>query len=236
MSKQIPTTPAEQKHDAFTPLVVISALLITSYLTANIMAVKLIGTFDVAFLDAGTITFPLAYMLGDVLTEIWGFKTARKVIFLTFFCNIVLVLATAVGVVIPSPEYLNETADAYNTVFTYVPRIVAASLIAFLAGELSNAFFMDKIKKKTSGRFLWLRTIGSSIIGYIFDTVLFCFIAFAGTVRMRDMLVMIGVQYGVKLVIEAVCGTPIAYAVIGYLKKRYGPQDGVLSDDEARGR
>jgi len=204
----------------FNALVVISALLVTSYLTANIMAVKIVGVAGTALIDAGTITFPIAYMLGDVLTEIWGFKTARKVIFLTFFCNLLLVAATAIGVIVPSPEYLAETADAYDTVFTYVPRIVAASLIAFLAGELTNAWFMDKIRKLTKGRFLWMRTIGSSAVGYIFDTGLFCVIAFAGTVTTRDMLIMLGVQYVVKIAIEAVCGTPLAYALIGWLRKR----------------
>jgi uncharacterized integral membrane protein (TIGR00697 family) len=125
-----------------------------------------------------------------------------------------------IGVWIPSPVYLAETADAYNTVFSYVPRIVAGSLIAFLAGELTNAWFMTKIKGLTNGRFLWMRTIGSSAIGYIFDTVIFCVVAFAGTVKLRDMFVMIGILYVVKVVMEAVIGTPIAYVVIGYLKKR----------------
>jgi len=209
----------------FTPLVVITALMVTCYLTANIMAVKLVGAFGAALIDAGTITFPLAYMLGDVLTEVWGFKTARKVIFLTFACNIVLVAATAIGVVLPSPDYLagdGGTAAAYDTVFTYVPRIVGASLAAFLAGELTNAWFMEKIRARTKGRFLWMRTIGSSVIGYIFDTGVFCVLAFAGTVTLRDLFLMLGAQYLIKIVIEAACGTPLAYALVGFLKKRYG--------------
>jgi uncharacterized integral membrane protein (TIGR00697 family) len=222
LDKHSPEKPTEGAPSSFSPLVVISALMVTSYLTANIMAVKLIGTIDVAVLDAGTITFPLAYMLGDVLTEIWGFKIARKVIFLTFFCNILLVVATSIGVVIPAPEYLDAPADAYDAVFSYVPRIVAASLVAFLAGELTNAFFMEKIRGKTGRRFLWLRTIGSSVVGYVFDTVIFCVVAFVGTIRMKDLLVMIVAQYLVKIVIEAICGTPLAYAAIGFLKKRYG--------------
>jgi len=221
MNNQVPENPAQKNREGgFTPLVAIAALMVTSYLTANIMAVKIVGVFDTALIDAGTITFPLAYMLGDVLTEIWGFRTARKVIFLTFLCNIILVAATGIGVLIPAPEYLRETADAYDTVFSYVPRIVGASLAAFLAGELANAYFMERIKIWTAGRFLWMRTIGSSVVGYVFDTGIFCVLAFAGVVRTRELLVMIGVQYLVKLVIEAVCGTPLAYAVIGVLRKR----------------
>jgi len=204
---------------AFTPLVVIAALMVASYLTANVMAVKIVGAFDIALIDAGTITFPLAYMLGDVLTEIWGFKTARKVILLTFACNLLFVGATAIGVLIPGPAYLADTAAAYNAVFTYVPRIVAASLAGFLFGELTNAWFMERIRQKTRGRFLWMRTIGSSAVGYVFDTVLFCVIAFAGVVRTRDLAIMICVQYVLKLVIEAVCGTPLAYLVIGRLRR-----------------
>jgi uncharacterized integral membrane protein (TIGR00697 family) len=223
MNQQVPENPVQKNRDDFSPLVVIAALMVTSYLTANIMAVKLVGIFDIAVLDAGTITFPLAYMLGDVLTEIWGFKTARKVILLTFFCNIILVIATTIGVFIPSPDYLQGTEDAYNTIFAYVPRIVAGSLVAFLVGELSNAYLMVRIRRWTSGRFLWLRTIGSSLIGYIFDTLIFCIIAFAGTIKLRDMLVMIGVQYVAKVAIEAICGTPLAYAAVAFLKKRYTP-------------
>jgi hypothetical protein len=108
------------------------------------------------------------------------------VIFLTFFCNILLVAATWVGVDIPSPDYLAQTEAAYNTVFGYMPRVVAASLAGFLCGELTNAWFMEKIRARTRGRFLWMRTIGSSVIGYVFDTGLFCVIAFAGTVRAFD--------------------------------------------------
>jgi uncharacterized integral membrane protein (TIGR00697 family) len=225
MHTQVPENPVQKNRDGgrdadFTPLVIIVALMVTCYLTANIMAVKLIGAFGVALIDAGTLTFPLAYMLGDVLTEIWGFKVARKVIFLTFICNLVLVAATLIGVLIPSPAYLAETAEAYDAVFTYVPRIVAASLAAFLAGELTNAWFMVRIKALTKGRFLWMRTIGSSAVGYIPDTVIFCTIAFAGTVHPRDLLIMIAAQYALKLAIEAACGTPIAYAVIAHLRKR----------------
>ena len=222
MSTQVPENPVKKNRDDFSPLVVIAALMVTSYLTANIMAVKLVGFFDTAIIDAGTITFPLAYLLGDILTEIWGFKTARKVIFLTFACNILLVAATAIGVLLPSPDYLQHTAEAYGTIFTYVPRIVFASLIAFLVGELTNAYLMERIKTLTKGRYLWVRTIGSSAVGYLFDTAIFCFIAFAGIVKISDIMIMIGVQYAVKLAIETVCGTPLAYAGVGLLRKKFG--------------
>ncbi len=221
MIKKVSENPLKNREKDFTPLVIIAGLLITMYLTANIMAVKLVTVFDLTLFDAGTITFPFAYMLGDVLTEIWGYKTSKKVIWLTFFCNIILVLATSVGLTLPYPDYTKETADAYAVIFTYIPRIVIASLIAFVCGELSNAWILEKIKGITNGRFLWMRTIGSSIVGYVFDTVLFVLIAFAGTASTKDLITMIFVQYITKVLIEMLGGTPLAYALIAFLKKRY---------------
>ena len=159
-------------------------------------------------------------MLGDVLTEMWGYKVARRTIILAFLCNLFVVVCTQIGVWLPSPDYLDPTAQAYNTVFSYVPRIVIASLTGFLLGELSNAWLMDKIKSRTKGRRLWVRTIGSSIIGYIFDTVPFVLIAFLGVLTTRDLLLMIVSQYIMKLAIEALFGTPLAYAAVAYLRKR----------------
>ena len=201
------------------PLIVVTAFFVTCYLVSNLMAVKVIGFFNLFYFDAGTITFPFAYMLGDVLTEIWGYRTTRKIIFLTFFCNLVMVICTQIGVWLPSPDYLDMTAESYNTVFNYVPRIVLGSLTGFLLGELSNSWIMESIKKKTDGKHLWVRTIGSSIIGYVFDTVPFVLIAFLGVLTTRDILLMIALQYLMKLAIEAFFGTPMAYAVISLLKK-----------------
>ena len=199
------------------PLMLVTALFITLYLVSNIMAVKVVSFFGVFYFDAGTITFPFAYMLGDVLTEIWGYRIAKKVIWLTLLCNILLVLCTQIGVWMPSPDYLEQSATAYNTVFTYVPRIVLGSLTGFLLGELSNAWLMERIKRLTRGRYLWVRTIGSSVVGYLFDSLPFVLIAFAGTVSTHDLLMMILFQYFSKLLIEAFFGTPMAYAVIRYL-------------------
>jgi uncharacterized integral membrane protein (TIGR00697 family) len=120
----------------------------------------------------------------------------------------------------PSPEYLQETADAYNHIFSYVPRIVIGSLAGFLCGELSNAWFMERLRIKTKGKHLWFRTIGSSMIGYLFDTLPFVLIAFAGLVSTHDLLMMIAFQYFSKLFIEAIFGTPMAYAVIKWVQAK----------------
>ena len=209
----------DRRMNSHTALMIVTALFVTLYLVSNIMAVKVIGLLDLFFFDAGTITFPFAYMLGDVLTEIWGFRTARKVIWMTFFCNILMVICTTVGVWLPSPDYLAESEAVYNAMFSYVPRIVLASLVGFLLGELSNAWLMERIKLMTRGRHLWVRTIGSSAVAYIFDSLPFVLIAFAGVVSAHDLLMMVIFQYFSKLSIEALLGTPMAYAVIHGIKR-----------------
>jgi uncharacterized integral membrane protein (TIGR00697 family) len=223
---KVSENPFKNRTDGNMSLMVVTALFVTLYLVSNVMAVKVISIFNLFYFDAGTITFPFAYMLGDVLTEIWGYRTTRKVIWMTFLCNIIMVVCTQIGVWLPSVDYLDPTATAYNTIFTYVPRIVLGSLAGFLLGELSNAWLMERIKIKTRGRFLWIRTIGSSIVGYLFDTLPFVLIAFAGVLTTRDILLMIAMQYFMKLAIEVFFGTPMAYAVIVFLKRRvYRRQD-----------
>ena len=216
---KVSDNPLKNRAASGTPLMVVTALFVTLYLVSNIMAVKVIGLAGIFYFDAGTITFPFAYMLGDVLTELWGFRTAKRVIWTTFMCNIVLVACTQVGVWLPSPDYLEGTATAYDAIFSYVPRIVLGSLAGFLCGELSNAWFMERIKKKTGDRHLWIRTIGSSIIGYLADTLPFVLIAFVGVVSMHDLIMMLLTQYFMKLAIEAFFGTPMAYAAVRWAKK-----------------
>ena len=218
---KVSENPFKNRTDVVTPYVIVTVLFVMCYVVSNLMAVKVIGFFGLFYFDAGTITFPLAYMLGDVLTEIWGYKTAKKTILLAFLCNIFVVICTQIGVWLPSPDYLDPIANAYDTVFNYVPRIILGSLTGFLLGELSNAWLMDKIRTRTKGRHLWVRTIGSSIVGYLFDTVPFVLIAFLGVLTTRDILLMIASQYIMKLAIEAIFGTPMAYAAISYLRKRH---------------
>ena len=216
---KVSENPLKNRFDKSDSYTIIAVFFTVCYIVSNIMAVKVVGIFGLLYFDAGTITFPLAYMLGDVLTEIWGYRTARKTIILAFLCNVFVVIFTQIGVWLPSPDYLDATSNAYNTIYSYVPRIVFASLTGFLLGELSNAWIMDKMKKLTNGKHLWFRTIGSSIVGYIFDTVPFVLIAFVGALTTRDILLMIVSQYIIKIAIEALFGTPMAYALIAFLKK-----------------
>ena len=216
---KVSDNPLKNRKDSQNALMAVTAIFVTLYLVSNIMAVKVIGLFNLFYFDAGTITFPFAYMLGDVLTEVWGYKTTRRVIWLTLLCNILLVICTQIGVWLPSPDYLAESEAVYNAMFSYVPRIVLASLTGFLLGELSNAWLMERIKLKTRGRRLWVRTIGSSAVAYVFDSLPFVLIAFAGVVSTRDLLMMILFQYISKVSIEVLFGTPMAYAAIYGLKK-----------------
>lgn len=197
----------------------LTGLLITLYLTSNLMSVRLVRVWPFGCFDAGTILFPLVYMLGDVLTEIWGYRVARRIIWLTFCCNAILMGGTALAAALPGPGYQDATQEAYGAVFTYVPRIVAASLAAFLCGELSNAYYMVRIREWTRGRFLWMRTIGSSIPGYVLDSAVFTVIAFAGTAPWRDLAVMFIVQFSMKMGMEIVFSTPLAYAMIAALRR-----------------
>lgn len=221
MSK-VPENPLKNRKGEASPLLVISSLLVMLYITSNVMAIKIINIGGISLFDAGTITFPFAYMLGDVLAEVWGYKTAKKVIYMTFICNVAFIIFTTIGIFLPYPGYMQETQEAYSMVFTYVPRIVFSSLAAFLSGELVNAKVLVKIKEKQKGeKHLFIRTIGSSLVGYLFDTVLFVLLAFYGTVPVKDLVSMIAVQYFAKALIEALLGTPLAYLCCGYIKRNY---------------
>ena len=218
---KVSENPFKNRTGEMSPYVIVTVLFVMCYVVSNLMAVKVISFFDIVYFDAGTITFPLAYMLGDVLTEIWGYQRAKKTIILAFLCNVFVVFWTQVAVWLPSPEYLDPTSQAYDAVFSYVPRIVIGSLTGFLLGELSNAWLMDKIKKKTKGKHLWVRTIGSSVVGVLCDTIPFVLIAFLGVLTTRDLILMVVTQYVMKLGIEAIFGTPLAYAAIAYLKRNW---------------
>ncbi len=202
-----------------TAFIIIAALMVTCYLTANVMAVKIIHVFGISIFDAGTIVFPVTYMLGEVVTEIWGFRRARKLILLTFGCQITFAFFTWVGLHLPYPTEMADMANAYAMVFSYVPRIMVASLVAFLAGELTNAFLMSKIKEHLWGP-LWMRTVGSSLVGYSLDTTLFVLIAFGGTVSTAQLGTMIGIQIAVKVLIEACASTPMAYALVALIRNK----------------
>src|SRR5437762_6382156 len=192
-----------------------TALFVTCLVTANTIATKLIAVGGVV-LTAGIVIFPLSYVLGDVLTEVWGYTAARRVIWLGFACNALMVAAIWVGAELPAAPFW-KGQGAYDEILGQTPRILLASFVAYLAGEFANAFVLAKLKILTRGRWLWTRTIGSTLVGQGLDTVVFVTLAFAGTVPTRTLGAIIVAQWAVKVAYEA-AATPLTYAAVGYLK------------------
>ncbi|MBU0509175.1 queuosine precursor transporter [bacterium] len=184
---------------------------------SNISAVKLVELFGFPF-DGGTLLFPLSYIFGDILTEVYGYARARRIIWLGFFGNLLAVVTFAVVGALP-PASVWPHQEAFATTLGVVPRIVAASFIAYLAGEFSNSFVLAKMKIATHGRFLWTRTIGSTLIGQGVDTLIFVTLAFGGTIPLRALWLMIVFNYVFKCGTE-IAFTPVTYATVGFLKRR----------------
>ncbi len=198
---------------------VCAALFVTCLLTANIIATKLIVVAGLV-LPVAIIVFPLSYILADVLTEVWGYGATRRVIWLGFVCNALMVVAIWIGgEVTPAPFWRGQ--PAWEEVLGQSPRILAASFAAYLVGEFANAFVLAKLKVATGGRWLWLRTIGSTVVGQALDSAVFITLAFAGTVPAGALPAIVLGQWAVKVVYEAVA-TPLTYAVVGWLKSREG--------------
>ncbi len=192
-----------------------AALFVTCLLTANTIATKLITVGGVV-LTAGVVIFPLSYVLGDVLTEVWGYAASRRVIWLGFACNALMVAAIWLGGAIPAAPFW-KGQGAYDEILGHTPRILGASFVAYLAGEFANAFVLAKLKILTQGRWLWTRTIGSTLVGQALDTAIFVTLAFAGTVPGAVLAGIVAGQWAVKVAYEA-AATPLTYAAVAYLK------------------
>jgi len=198
-------------------LLIIAVLFITCLLTANIIGSKIfsIGSIN---LPAAVIVFPFSYIFGDILTEVYGYRQARKIIWLGFLCNLLFVFFAWVGQLLPpAPFWGNQTA--YESILGYTPRLLAASFAGYIVGEFANSFVLAKMKVFTKGRWLWSRTIGSTIVGEGLDTVIFIFGAFYGTPAFA--LVLILNHWVAKVGIE-VLFTPVTYKVVNSLKKSEG--------------
>jgi len=216
-------------HFRFLPLV--TAVFVTCLIVSNIIAVKLasFGTLPFLgplFLPVAVIIFPVSYIFGDVLTEVYGYARARQVIWIGFACNLLAVLAIGAGGSLPAAPFWNagayETADAaqraYEAILGFSPRLLLASFAAYLAGEFLNSFVLAKLKLATSGRWLWVRTISSTLVGQLADSFLFITAAFAGIVPAPALGRLIITQWLFKSAFEAVA-TPLTYAVVKFLKR-----------------
>jgi uncharacterized integral membrane protein (TIGR00697 family) len=196
-----------------------AVLFVACLLTSNVIAAKLIAPGGL-LLPAAVIVFPLSYILADVLTEVWGYAAARRVIWLGFAANALMVAAIWIGGELPpAPVWLAQAA--YQEILGQTPRILVASFSAYLAGEFANAFVLAKLKVATGGRWLWLRTIGSTVVGQGLDSAVFITLAFAGTVAAPALLTIVVSQWLVKVGYEA-AATPLTYAAVAWLKRREG--------------
>jgi len=199
--------------------VVVVAVFITCLITANITAVKLVSVFGL-ILPAGVIVFPISYIVGDVLTEVYGFHRARRVIWLGFFCNLIAVLAIWLGGIMPAAPFW-KAQEAYHTILGYTPRLLAASFLAYLMGEFANSIVLAKMKVATNGRWLWSRTIGSTLVGQGLDSLVFILVAFFGTIPLTGLVTAIFAQWLFKSIYEA-AATPLTYLVVNALKRHEG--------------
>jgi len=207
----------EKKYSHWFLIVV--AVFVTCLITANIIAVKLVDLFGL-ILPAAIFIFPLSYITGDVLTEVYGYRQARKVIWLGFLCNVLVVVAIWIAQILPAASFW-DGQKAYERILGYTPRILLASFLAYLVGEFANSFVLAKMKIATQGRWLWMRTIGSTLVGQGLDSLVFISLAFAGTLPVHALTLTIMTQWLAKSAYEA-AATPFTYLIVNFLKRKEG--------------
>ncbi len=218
MPERASMTSREARQPGITPiLLVITAIFVTCLITANIIAVKLIVIFG-HVLPAAIIIFPISYIIGDILTEVYGYRYARAIIWLGFLCNLIAVAAIWAAGLIPAASFW-ETQDSYDAILGYSPRLLVASFAAYLVGELANSSLLAKMKILTKGRWLWTRTIGSTIVGQGIDSMVFITIAFSG--GDAPIVTLILTQWIAKVGYE-IALTPLTYAIVSQLKRIEG--------------
>ncbi|MGB3496270.1 MAG: queuosine precursor transporter [Elainellaceae cyanobacterium] len=195
----------------------ITALFVAVLLISNVTSTKILDLGLFTF-DGGTLLFPLSYVFGDILTEVYGYGRSRKVIWLGFTSALLMSLTLMlVGALPPADEWPYQ--EAYQQILGLTPRIVSASLIAYFAGEFSNAVILAKLKIATQGRWLWTRTISSTLMGQAVDTAIFVLVAFTGVVPNSLLLTLIVSNYVFKCAVE-IMFTPITYWLTGWLKQQ----------------
>lgn len=201
-----------------TPIfLILACFFVTSLLISNIIAGKLITLLGIT-LPAAVILFPVTYIFGDVLTEVYGFRRTRLVIWTGFGANLFMALVFMVTIALPYPEFW-AGQPAYAAVLGFTPRLVTASLVGYFLGEFSNSVVLSRLKVKTQGRNLWLRTIGSTVVGEGIDTIIFIAIAFGGAMPLETLTGMMLAQYLWKVAYEVLL-TPLTYLVVNWIKRK----------------
>jgi len=208
-----------EKKESFKYYSIISTLFVATLMISNVVATKLFSLGPL-ILTGGILIFPITYIFGDILTEVYGYSRSRRIIWTGFFSLIFMAfIFWIVGLLPSAPTWQNQ--DAYLLILGLVPRIVLASIIGYWAGEFTNSFVLAKMKLLTKGKHLWARTISSTIAGEGVDTALFVLIGFYGAVSGTILLVAILSSYIFKVAYE-VAATPITYKIVGFLKKAEG--------------
>ena len=206
--------------------VILAGLFVACLIVANIIAVKPLQLPFGLATPAGVIVFPLSYLFGDVLTEVYGYAAARRVIWLGFACNLLVVIAIAIAGALPGASGAGWTTGqqtAYEGILGFTPVLLLASFCAYLAGEFLNSFVLAKLKIATRGRWLWTRTIGSTFVGEGIDSIIFITILFGFALHapLSVLVTLILTQWGFKVLYEVVA-TPFTYAIVAYLKRTEG--------------
>ena len=192
-------------------LISLSIIFTTLLLTANISAVKIIAIGREG-IDAGIIAYPLTFLISDVLSELYGRKTTTKIIWLGFISNLLMVGILFLVGIIPGATYWNDQ-DSYNKILGSVPRIVLASMTAYLISQHHDVFAFEMWKKITTNRFLWIRNNASTIVSQGIDTTIFVLVAFIGTYSIHEIWNMIWITYLIKISI-AIMDTPLIYLLV----------------------
>jgi len=195
----------------------ITAAFVAVYIISNVVTAAKWVTLGPFVFDSGTILFPISYIFGDILTEVYGYRKSRQVIWMGFGAIALMAIVFAVvGILPPAPGWENQ--EAYNKIFSTTPRVVVGSMVAYFAGEFSNSYVLAKMKLATRGRWLFSRTIGSTIVGEGVDTLIFPFIGFAGVLPMTTLFAGVVSNYIFKVGFEVIA-TPLTYAIVRYLKR-----------------
>ena len=197
--------------------VILLSLNVTCLLISNIITIKTINIFGLIF-TAGDILFPITYILNDVFTEVYGFYKSRFVIWISFLCNLIMVIIFNITIVLPVDETF-ELQNALVNILGSTPRILFASFISFLIGNFANSIVLSKMKVKTEGKYLALRTITSTLVGEGIDTLLFIPIVFLVTLDIKSILFLMFDTYMLKVLLEVVL-TPITYKVVNLIKRK----------------
>src|SRR3989339_178976 len=193
----------------------LSVFFVSILLISNVASTKIVD-FGLFTFDGGTLLFPLSYIFGDILTEVYGYKKTREVIWIGFFSALMMsIIFIIVGKFPAAPGWDNQ--NAYDAILGLTPRIVIASLFAYICGSFSNSFILAKMKLWTSGKYLWTRTIGSTVVGEFIDSTLFILIAFLGILPTSLLFTLIVSNYIFKTLVEVIF-TPITYKTINFLK------------------